>query len=67
MNGSAHREQLVLLALAAMAALAQSPAQAAAALVQEAAAAFSRAALGEEGVEGTMAFLQKRKPRWVAQ
>jgi isohexenylglutaconyl-CoA hydratase len=36
-------------------------------LVQEAAAAFSRATLGAEGLEGTTAFLQKRKPGWAAQ
>ena len=36
-------------------------------LVQEAAEAFSRAALGPEGVEGMGAFLQKRKPRWSPQ
>jgi isohexenylglutaconyl-CoA hydratase len=36
-----------------------------ASLVQEAATVFSAAALGAEGVEGTMAFLQKRKARWV--
>ncbi|HQR48012.1 MAG TPA: enoyl-CoA hydratase-related protein [Steroidobacteraceae bacterium] len=36
-------------------------------LVQEAAAAFSRAALGPEGTEGTTAFLQKRKPNWAPQ
>lgn len=41
--------------------------QPAAALVQEAADVFSRAALGAEGVEGTMAFLQKRKPSWAPQ
>ena len=34
-------------------------------LVQEAAEIFSRAALGPEGVEGTTAFLQKRKAAWV--
>ncbi len=33
-------------------------------LVQEAAQAFSCAALGAEGIEGMGAFLQKRKPRW---
>jgi 1,4-dihydroxy-2-naphthoyl-CoA synthase len=27
---------------------------------------FSRAALGAEGQEGTMAFMQKRKPSWAA-
>ena len=36
-------------------------------LVDEAARAFSRAALGPEGVEGTTAFLQKRKAAWVPQ
>ena len=39
----------------------QSPAS----LVQAAAEVFSRAALGPEGVEGTTAFLQKRKAAWV--
>ena len=39
----------------------QSPAS----LVQEAAQVFSSAALGAEGVEGTTAFLQKRKAAWV--
>ncbi|MCZ8110138.1 MAG: enoyl-CoA hydratase/isomerase family protein [Betaproteobacteria bacterium] len=39
----------------------QSPAS----LVAEAAALFSRAALGPEGQEGTMAFLGKRKPSWA--
>lgn len=34
-------------------------------LVQEAAAVFSRAAQGPEGLEGTTAFLQKRKPTWA--
>ncbi len=34
-------------------------------LVQEAAQVFSAAALGAEGIEGTTAFLQKRKPRWA--
>jgi isohexenylglutaconyl-CoA hydratase len=34
-------------------------------LVNEAAELFSRAALGSEGVEGTTAFLQKRKPSWA--
>jgi isohexenylglutaconyl-CoA hydratase len=38
-----------------------------ASLVREAAEAFSRAALGPEGIEGTTAFLQKRKARWVPQ
>lgn len=36
-----------------------------AALVQEAAQAFSTAVLGSEGIEGTMAFVQKRKASWV--
>ncbi len=39
--------------------------QSPAALVQEAAAVFSCAALGPEGIEGTTAFLQKRKASWV--
>ena len=34
-------------------------------LVQEAALVFSRAAQGAEGLEGTTAFLQKRKPKWA--
>jgi isohexenylglutaconyl-CoA hydratase len=34
-------------------------------LVQEAAEVFTRAALGPEGTEGTLAFLQKRRPAWV--
>jgi isohexenylglutaconyl-CoA hydratase len=37
----------------------------AAALVQDAATLFSDAALGAEGVEGTMAFLHKRLPSWA--
>ena len=41
----------------------QSPAS----LVQEAAQVFSQAALGPEGIEGTTAFLQKRKASWVPQ
>jgi isohexenylglutaconyl-CoA hydratase len=36
-----------------------------ASLVREAAAVFSKAALGPEGLEGTAAFLQKRKPGWA--
>lgn len=36
-----------------------------ASMVQRAAEVFSAAALGAEGVEGTMAFLAKRKARWV--
>ena len=39
--------------------------QSPAALVQTAAQVFSQAALGPEGVEGTTAFLQKRKAAWV--
>ena len=35
-------------------------------LVQEAAEVFSRAVLSDEGIEGTMAFVQKRKPRWAS-
>lgn len=34
-------------------------------MVQEAALVFSRAAQGPEGLEGTVAFLQKRKPSWA--
>lgn len=36
-------------------------------LVDEAALVFSRALQGEEGVEGTTAFVQKRKPNWAPQ
>ncbi|MFO1394191.1 MAG: enoyl-CoA hydratase-related protein [Steroidobacteraceae bacterium] len=36
-------------------------------LVEDAARAFSRAALGPEGVDGTTAFIQKRKPGWAPQ
>jgi len=36
-------------------------------LVQDAALIFSRAAQGPEGLEGTTAFLQKRKPSWASQ
>jgi isohexenylglutaconyl-CoA hydratase len=36
-----------------------------ASLVAEGAAAFSRAVLGDEGTEGTLAFVQKRKPSWA--
>ncbi|MFW9077698.1 enoyl-CoA hydratase/isomerase family protein [Pseudomonas sp. P2757] len=35
------------------------------ALLDEAAQWFSAAVTGAEGVEGTMAFVQKRKPRWA--
>ena len=34
-------------------------------MVQEAAVIFSRAAQGPEGLEGTTAYLQKRKPTWA--
>jgi isohexenylglutaconyl-CoA hydratase len=34
-------------------------------LVHDAAAIFSRSALGPEGVEGMTAFIQKRKPGWA--
>ena len=37
----------------------------AASLVQEAAAVFAHAVLGTEGIEGTTAFIQKRKPSWA--
>jgi len=36
-------------------------------LVAEAAQLFARAAAGEEGIEGTTAFVQKRKARWAPQ
>lgn len=36
-----------------------------AALVHEAADVFARAATGAEGIEGAMAFVQKRKPKWA--
>ncbi len=38
-----------------------------AALVQDAAQSFAKAALGPEGIEGMTAFLQKRKPDWAPQ
>jgi isohexenylglutaconyl-CoA hydratase len=38
-----------------------------ASLVQEASLVFARAALGPEGVEGTSAFVQKRKRKWAPQ
>lgn len=34
-------------------------------LVQEAGRVFARAASGEEGIEGSTAFVQKRKPKWA--
>ncbi len=45
--------------------LAQARLTPAAELVAPAALAFSRAAQGAEGLEGTTAFLQKRKPKWA--
>jgi isohexenylglutaconyl-CoA hydratase len=36
-------------------------------MVQEASLVFARAALGPEGVEGTTAFVQKRKRKWAPQ
>ena len=55
-------------ALAATKALmAKARLQAPASLVHEAAQAFSAAALGPEGIEGTTAFLHKRKASWVPQ
>jgi isohexenylglutaconyl-CoA hydratase len=47
--------------------MAQARFHAPAALVQHAAEVFSAAALGAEGSEGTAAFLEKRKARWVPQ
>ena len=38
-----------------------------ASLIHEAAETFARAAMGPEGIEGTTAFLQKRKASWVPQ
>ena len=35
------------------------------ALIDDAAALFSLAVQGPEGIEGTTAYLQKRAPRWV--
>ena len=34
-------------------------------LLDQAAAWFAEAATGEEGIEGTQAFVQQRKPRWA--
>ena len=34
-------------------------------LIDDAAALFSLAVQGPEGIEGTTAYLQKRAPRWV--
>ncbi len=34
-------------------------------LIEPSAQIFSQSALGEEGIEGTLAFLQKRKPSWA--
>jgi isohexenylglutaconyl-CoA hydratase len=47
--------------------MAQARFHAPAALVQHAAEVFSAAVLGAEGSEGTAAFLEKRKARWVPQ
>ena len=47
--------------------LAKARLQPAADLVAEAAALFSRAVQGDEGIEGTIAFVQKRKPKWAPQ
>jgi len=47
--------------------LAQSRYQPPAAMVEPAARVFAQAALGAEGVEGVLAFLQKRKPAWSPQ
>lgn len=53
-------------ALAATKALmAQARLQSPAELVAHAAAIFSKAAQGPEGIEGMTAFMQKRKPNWV--
>jgi isohexenylglutaconyl-CoA hydratase len=35
-------------------------------LIDEAAAVFAQAVRGAEGIEGTMAFVQKRRPSWVS-
>ena len=35
------------------------------ALLDDAAQSFAKAVLGEEGAEGTLAFVQKRLPRWA--
>ncbi|HWH88228.1 MAG TPA: enoyl-CoA hydratase-related protein [Pseudomonas sp.] len=35
-------------------------------LLDDAAQCFSEAVTGEEGIEGTLAFVQKRKPRWAS-
>lgn len=45
--------------------LAKARFQSPASLVNEAAQVFSHAMLGPEGVEGTTAFVQKRRPGWV--
>ena len=36
-------------------------------LIDDAAELFAQAVLSEEGQEGTGAFMQKRKPKWVPQ
>ena len=45
--------------------IAQARLRPAASLVEEAAAVFSGAVLGAEGLEGTAAFVQKRRPSWA--
>jgi isohexenylglutaconyl-CoA hydratase len=35
------------------------------ALLDQGAAWFAEAVTGDEGIEGTQAFVQKRKPRWA--
>ncbi len=47
--------------------LAQAALQPPQAMIEPAARVFAEAALGEEGVEGVLAFLQKRKPKWAPQ
>ena len=71
-NNRTQRVMLLVAAACAPGALAATKAlmakarwSAPAALIDEAAALFSRAAQGPEGQEGTGAFLQKRKPHWV--
>ena len=34
-------------------------------LLDDAARAFAQAVRGEEGTEGTQAFIEKRKPKWA--
>jgi len=62
-------EQILACAPGAIAAtkalMAQGLRQPASALIDSAARAFADAVLGEEGTEGALAFVQKRKPRWA--